>query len=331
MTSTTQHPAYGVSGKDSLRKHGRSFYWAGKLLSGKQLARAAALYGLCRDIDDLADNAVTPSEKSEAECKLANLEAFLTHGRLPNGGTNSFLVKTASLFSDDSIAIFAMRDMVRTIRKDLQPVNLKNHTELRQYAYGAAGTVGVMMACILEAKHRHRAFRHAIDLGIGMQLTNIARDVLEDAHLGRVYLPAEGAAGKLTPQQIIGEDPTARSNAWQGVREILLMAEAHYQSGWDGLGYLPLRPRISIAVAARVYRQIGRQILKRGEKVYWHRRSVVGWQRKLQVSLRAFLQLILKQSHGTGPDHQPALHEGLETCLNGCPSQKEQGTEMQCP
>ena len=153
---------------------------------------------------------------------------------------------------------------------------------------------------------------HAIDLGIAMQLTNIARDVLEDAEMGRRYLPASWV-GDVKPAQI-----TAASNAPDGevakavslaVRQLLLLADDFYQSGTAGLSYLPLRAHIAIAVAARIYRQIGMQIAATGYG--WHQgRQVTSRVTKIICSLQA-CGSICRRFWRRAP-HRRHLHNGLE-------------------
>jgi len=307
---------------DVLRVHGRSFYWAGQLLSGAQLSEAASLYSLCRAIDDLADEASTPHQKEVAFCQLTELEAALLHYRLPDGEIRAIAQQAFTLFAHRPVAMAALRDLVQTIKGDLGPVSISSHSELLQYAYGVAGTVGMMMTCVLDAKNLERALPHAIDLGIGMQLTNMARDVLEDAYLDRIYLPAEGAAGPLEANRLITGDSRARDKAWQGIRELVLIAESYYQSGWEGLANLPVRPRAAIAVAARLYQQIGRKILAEGKAVYWSRRTVVSWPQKIPISLKAIVQLAGETPMETSrKGHRTGLHQGIETCLE----------DYQCP
>ena len=116
-----------------------------------------------------------------------------------------------------------------------------------------------------------QALGHAIDLGIAMQLTNIARDVLEDAEMGRRYLPASWV-GDLAPEQIVVLAKTPNDDAavtvTNAVSRLLTLADAYYKSGIAGLSYLPLRAHISIAVAALVYRQIGVQLAQ--QNYPWH-------------------------------------------------------------
>lgn len=303
------------SGTEVLRRHGRSFYWAGQLLSGEQLSKAASLYSLCRGIDDLADDALTQSEKALAQQKLSALDQALAERCAPEGELEPVYLQAQQLLSGESLALGALRDMIATVQLDLQPVRVSSHRELLQYAYGVAGTVGVMMTCLLQAREPSRALPHAIDLGIAMQLTNIARDVLEDAQLGRVYLPSDGAAGTLTPGALVEGCSESQHRAWRGVCELLTLAERYYTSGWQGLGYLPFRARLAIAVAARVYREIGRQILRRGEQRYWQHRSVVSSALKLRVSAKALVQLMAEAMSHRQTAHDASLHKGLDTCL----------------
>jgi phytoene synthase len=299
------------AGAEVLRRKGKSFYWAGQLLTGAQLDRAADLYRLCRNIDDLADEASTPAETLSADRQLRELHEALVSKRSLTDEKTALYEQAESLLGTDPMALNALADLVDTVRQDLGPVRLADRAELLRYGYGVAGTVGVMMTCLLKARERKEALPHAIDLGIAMQLTNISRDVLEDAHLNRMYLPANGVAGHLAPEDIIAGDQVARHRAWLGVRELLGIAEIYYRSGWQGLGYLPSRSRMAIAVAAKVYREIGQQILRRGEERYWQSRCVVGPAQKLKASAGAFVQLAAGAISRHPVRHDPALHQSL--------------------
>ena len=297
-----------------LRLNGRSFYWAGQILSGAQLAEAAGLYHLCREIDDIADNAVTESQRARADTHLDRLNLALA-GQKPVPETIERLYTQAcDLLSDNPTARAALQQLITTARQDLNPVLVADHRELLRYCYGVAGTVGIMMCHVLKAQPEGPALVHAIDLGIAMQMTNIARDVLEDARMGRVYLPAAGKSGPLDPTALVKGHAESRHQAWLGVCELLGRAETYYASGWRGLHYLPFRPRLAIAVAAQVYREIGRQILRRGEKAYWHQRSVVSPTRKFQVSVAAIIQLMAAPRITDHCRHDSHLHDGLAGC-----------------
>ena len=179
-----------------------------------------------------------------------------------------------------------------------------------RYAYRVAGTVGLLMCHVLDC-HDEEARAHAIDLGIAMQLTNIARDVLEDAEMGRRYLPASWA-GDLSPAHITAASTAPDGEPAQTVRVavqlVLGMADAYYRSGNAGLAYLPWRAHIAIAVAASVYRQIGVQIAASGYG--WHQgRHVTGLGTKILCSFRASGSLWRRL--WWRPAHQKALHDVL--------------------
>ena len=177
--------------------------------------------------------------------------------------------------------------LIDGLLQDQKLVRIADERTLRRYGYRVAGTVGLM--CHVLDCDDEAARAHAIDLGIAMQLTNIARDVLEDAEMGRRYLPASWA-GDVMPVHIIaashipdGEVARAVSAA---VGQLLLLADEYYQSGAHGLPYLPLRAHIAIAVAARVYRQIGVQIAATGYG--WHQgRQVTSRLTKIICSVQA--------------------------------------------
>jgi 15-cis-phytoene synthase len=304
----------------TLRKHGQSFYWAGQLLSATQLEQAAILYALCRKVDDIADEALDAQSKKAADNQLKYLSQALTLSQAPAQPLLLEIYTSAQqLFGHESLAMRALQDLIATIRGDLKLVRIGPHAELLRYCYGAAGTVGVMMACLLKAKPRAQALPHAIDLGIAMQMTNIARDVLEDAHLDRIYLPTGRATDSVSPADIVADHGRARHIAWLAIKELLEQADAYYASGWQGLSTLPLRPRVAIAVAAAVYQEIGHQLLRLGETRYWQQRCVVSKPRKALITLRVLLRLlktIVPLDHPPGGSHRESLHKGLRTCLD---------------
>lgn len=306
--------------KSLLRQQGRSFYWAGQWLSAPQLDQAARLYALCRKIDDLADDATDTQAKAQADRLLASLaEAFRTRQIPSEPSLIEIYHPAVDLLATDPLACQASQDLIAAMRTDLTPVRVTQKVELLQYCYGAAGTVGVMMTHLFDTQHRERALPHAIDLGIAMQMTNIARDVLEDARLDRVYLPMGQDGSGVSPQALTDDTGNARRHAWQGVCELLDTAQDYYESGKQGLGYLPLRPRLAIAVAAEVYQDIGLKILRQGESIYWERRCVVGPVRKSVLTVRALWRLLVRHhSPGQKPGypHQRQLHDGLFTCLD---------------
>ena len=136
-------------------------------------------------------------------------------------------------------------DLFDGVNSDLKKeVKIKTEKELLIYSYRVAGTVGLMMAKIFGIKNRE-SLKRAIDLGIAMQLTNIARDVIEDEKKNRTYLIKES------------------NDTFLNIKNTILKADTFYDSSFEGIKDIPLTCRFSIIVARRVYRHIGVKILEK--------------------------------------------------------------------
>lgn len=255
----------------------RSFRWASAFLSQAQRQRVAALYAFCRAVDDLADaDWVTP----EAQRDLAELQAALAAE--PDGASlwPEQYLWFRELCVECGISFGIVRELLLGMLSDLDVVRIQSDRELIRYCYRAAGTVGLMMCAVLGVRDP-RALRHAIDLGIAMQLTNITRDVLEDAQTSRVYLPATRLADYgVTQEQVVDGSADAQSVSLV-VGDVLDVAERYYQSGDAGMRFLPPRARWAILVASRLYRGIGRRLRRRHQSNPFVGRVVVPWFEKL--------------------------------------------------
>lgn len=239
-----------------LRKHARSFRWAAPFLARSEREDAAVTYAFCREVDDLADEA---RDADEARRALTDVLEELAGERAPRVLVAAYLEVAARRGIDPTAA----GDLVVGVRGDCDEVRVADDAELSRYCYRVAGTVGLMMAGILNARDP-RAREHAMHLGMGMQLSNICRDVLEDARLGRVYLPADRLLARgVTTSSLLSLD-FDRTAVFAVVSDLLAMAEAYYASAEQGMRYLPPRARLAVYVAARLYRAIGRAILRRG-------------------------------------------------------------------
>lgn len=258
----------------------RSFRWASALLTRTQRRRVAALYAFCRAVDDLADAEwSTPEAAQELESLLQALAA-------EPGGEALWppqYLWFRELCLECGIDFRVVRELLVGMMSDLDVVRVQSDRDLVRYCYRAAGTVGLMMCAVLGVRDA-RAWRHAIDLGIAMQLTNIARDVQEDAEACRVYLPAERLdAFGVTPEDLVDgtADPQAVSLV---VDDVLTLAERYYRSGDAGMRYLPARARWAILVASRLYRGIGRRLRRRQQSNPLLGRVVVPWFEKLALA-----------------------------------------------
>ena len=165
-----------------LERHGKSFHWARYFLGKEAAKKATRLYAFCRYLDDIADDTQYDNQDELLDIKNSLNSASNLDDKDPQIESFQKLHKIVNF------NLFAINDLIDGLITDQQDVCINNEELLIQYAYRVAGTVGLMMAAILNAQSK-RAFPFAIDLGIAMQLTNIARDVLEDAENHRRYIP----------------------------------------------------------------------------------------------------------------------------------------------
>jgi phytoene synthase len=155
------------------------------------------------------------------------------------------------------------------------------------YCYRVAGVVGVMMACVMGVRDP-AVLARAADLGIAFQLTNIARDVIDDAAVGRCYLPRSWLRQAGVAPESVG-DARQRSAVFPVVQRLLDEADRYYSSATQGLKALPFRSAWAVATALGVYREIGGIVLDRGGAA-WERRAVVSRRRKAWHAAAAFLK-----------------------------------------
>ncbi len=276
MSSETQDLA-----ASALSKGSKSFHFASLFFPRDLQVGAAQVYYWCRHCDDLVDEAVINSEN------------------LPE------LVQTTLKIWDDGCEeldppFLAMRQAVRThripkeylidlllgMKMDLSQTVYSEEKLLDLYCYRVAGTVGLMM-CHIMGVFKIEALDQAVKLGKAMQLTNIARDIMEDSKLGRVYLPLTWLQEEgLTHETYLY--PENRPALFRVTRRLLEVAESYYQEGMRGISELPFRAAFVIAIAANFYREIGREILRRGEPAL-ETRVVVGRFRKAFLLLKSII------------------------------------------
>ncbi len=230
-----------MSNNSYLSIYAKSFNWAGFFLPKKIYLKCSALYDFCRTVDNIAD------VNENLEIKKVNLLSFKNNFKNKNY-SNSIIKNMWDLMIEFKISTKIVDDLFDGIDSDLKErVYLNSKKDLLIYSYRVAGTVGLMMAKILNVKGNN-ALKSAIDLGIAMQLTNISRDVTEDKKSNRFYI----------------------SGSFDSIKETLKLADLFYDSSFVSIKEIPLSLRFSILVARRVYRQIGYNILKKKNIENYH-------------------------------------------------------------
>ena len=298
---------YIDNAKSVLKKNGKSFHWAGKFLPNECINRAAELYSFCRILDDIADNGEINSLKY-----LSNIRSSVKKNTFTDL-ENIYSIKYPKFLNLSSKKIVI--DLIDGLILDQKAILFKKEEELIRYSYHVAGTVGIMMCDALKCDNI-LAKSFAIDLGIAMQLTNIARDVLEDAKMGRRYLPGSWVQN-ISPKEIV---LAAKTNDLKkihiiskGIKKLLILAEQYYLSGEKGFIFLPLNTRVAISVASGVYREIGVQL--ENENYNWHKgRQVTSIYKKIKISLfKIFKEIFfirIKKKHNS------KLHKFLENIVD---------------
>ena len=216
-----------------ISKNAKSFNWAGFFLSKETFKKCSILYDFCRSIDDIVDDSEVLGVRQK---KFAKFKSNFINKNL----SSSVIKNICELLEQENIPKKIVEDLFDGIESDLKPeVVINSQKDLLIYSYRVAGTVGLMMAKILKVKNVY-ALKGAIDLGIAMQLTNIARDVVEDKKRNRAYIKHD-----------LGS-----------IKEIIKIADTFYKSSFEALKYIPVISRFSIIVARRVYKRIGDNVLK---------------------------------------------------------------------
>lgn len=272
-----------------IAKGSKSFSLAAKIFSPEVRDAAFFLYGWCRYCDDLIDldNPMDPLTGREGRLLLLreNTRFAFTHQRQ----LEPVFVAFQYVAHRYSIPSHYPLELIEGMAMDVRGARYETLNDLLLYCYRVAGTVGLMMSHVMGISDE-RALRHAADLGIAMQLTNIARDIIEDAERGRIYLPLSWLeeAG-IAPNEIAS--PQHRERLARLAARLLAEAEKYYRSGDEGLRYLSFRSACAVAAARHVYAEIGNLILKRGSRA-WDSRGYVPTGRKLWVIGRGLFQVL---------------------------------------
>jgi 15-cis-phytoene synthase len=302
------------AGHESLAKHGRSFWWAGQLMRKDMLDNAADVYAFCRAVDNLADLSRDQQRLTAMKLALAGDPAKV------RGDTREAVERLLQLSRSIDFNLGAAEMLIDSVSADIEFVQPKDEAALLDYAFGVAGTVGVMMVAVLDIApaRRKAALPFAIDLGVAMQLTNIARDLLDDAKMMRTYLPLTWVGSTETRQfawRVSADDQLARKIAYGALPRLLALADRYYQSAETGMTYIPWRARWAILTASRVYRAIGEKAARRGDVKYWSSRTVVSNAEKAWRTAWATCALMASFFRAREPAHDATLHEPFATRL----------------
>ena len=223
-----------MSSKNYLSIYAKSFNWAGFFLPKKTYKNCSYLYDFCRVVDNIAD------DEDEIEIKKIKFQKFVSDFKQKNF-EDPVIQNMWNIIHEFNISLEIIYDLFDGIESDIkQNVKIDTRKDLLIYCYRVAGTVGLMMAKILNVSKK-QSLKSAIDLGIAMQLTNISRDVIEDSKKNRSYI----------------------NGNFEEINSTIELADTFYKNSFYSIREIPLSFRFSILVARRIYRKIGYKILKK--------------------------------------------------------------------
>lgn len=263
----------------TLRDGSKSFFAASLMLPRRVRDPAAAVYAFCR----VADDAVDAGGGSEAT--IALLESRLDRAFAGRPFDHAIDRALADAVAEHELPRAPFDALLEGFRWDVESRRYADVDALGAYAVRVAGAIGVTMAWLMDVRDRRVLYR-ACEMGVAMQLTNIARDVGEDARAGRLYLPVDWLEGAgIDPDRFL-ERPTFDPRLASVVRRLLAHARAVYERADGGVGALPPDCRVAIRAARLVYSDIGGAI----ERAGWNSvdaRHGTGRRRKVLLLARA--------------------------------------------
>ncbi len=280
-----------------LRTGSRSFYAASFLLPQRIRDPAIALYAFCRIADDAIDCAAdVPGAQDRALAELRDRLDRVYDGCPIDAYTDRALADVVERFMIPKALLEAL---LEGFEWDAQGRRFEDLSGVYDYSARVAGTVGAMMAALMGARSTQLVAR-ACDLGVAMQLTNIARDVGEDARNGRLYLPMSWMREVDIDPDAWLANPVFNDALASVIERLLRAADTLYMRSDAGIAGLPMGCRAGINAARYLYAEIGRQVERQGLDSV-SRRAVVPSTRKVQLLAPILGTAVLSPRYVTAP------------------------------
>ncbi len=284
----------------SITKGSKSFALASRIFDADMRADAAMLYAWCRHCDDVVDGQIMGhgqvlDYKTGQRQRLETLITMTEKTLRGDPTEDPIFAGLARVFQKHDIPHRHAFELLEGFRMDAEERIYLTTDELLDYCYHVAGVVGVMMAYIMGVRDA-KTLDRASDLGLAFQLTNISRDVIDDARADRVYLPTDllHKAGAPTSATALAE-PENWPKAFNATNELLDLAENYYISAKSGIKELPFRCAWAISAALKVYREIGETLRDKGCSA-WSGRVSAPSHRKAWLAFSAVAPAMTRKS-----------------------------------
>ena len=291
------HVALAQYGRETIAAGSKSFAMASLLFGRAMQEDAHKLYAWCRHCDDVIDGQTLGGDAPDADLSPEDQATLLEELRAKTRvalegqkvGHPAFDAFSTVAVRHKLPAQYAM-DLLTGFEMDAARRQYRTLDDTLEYCYGVAGAVGLMMAVLMGVSPEDdETLDCACDLGLAFQLTNIARDVIDDADAGRIYMPASILSdhGIRSLEDVLAiENRKGLANA---TSVLLAEADRYYASASNGIRRLPPRAAAAVAAARNVYSDIGRVVIKRGAKA-WDSRAHIGSARKTWLALCGLFQ-----------------------------------------
>jgi phytoene synthase len=294
-------------GQAVIEKGSKSFAAAARLYDPQTRASASMLYAWCRHCDDQADDQQLGFDGSrlsteEGRARIDRLRAETLRALAGEAVSDPIFAGLQRVVQRHEMPGRYPLEHLDGFVMDVEGREYHSLDDTLEYCYHVAGVVGIMMAYVMGVRDEPTLDR-ATDLGLAFQLTNICRDVMEDAGVGRVYLPRQWLEEAGVPVEEI-QRPEHREGVFEVARRVLAEADRYYASSRLGISQLPMRSAWAVAAANAVYRDIGRLVRRRGPRA-WDSRVSTGTARKVALVLVAGLRALLATTFGRGPESEP--------------------------
>jgi phytoene synthase len=273
--------------RDVTRDHAKSFYFCAQFLPVAKRQAIYAVYALCRHLDDVVDKA----DGRSPDDTRSLLESW--RGRLVESGPDDHpaLVAWRDASTAFEVPVELAEELMQGVLMDLAQSRYATYEELEVYCYRVASVVGLMTSRIFGYSD-DRALDRAVDLGTAMQLTNICRDVGEDARLGRIYIPLEDLERFGVPEEDLLENRYSPSFV-RLMQFQIERARGLYKNAEPGIAWLSADSRMTVRLSSRIYGQILGRIERNGYDVL-SQRAYVPFHRKLATLPRVWLETKLQ-------------------------------------
>jgi phytoene synthase len=275
----------------SMTAGSKSFRFASQIFDLKTRERSWLLYAWCRACDDITDgqtlghDAVSVDNPAERIAFLrAQTDAALS--RYPTGLVPFDALATVA--AETRIPAELPHDHLAGFSRDAAGWTPVTEDDLLSYCYQVAGAVGVMMAHVMGVDPADRdTLDRASDLGIAFQLANIARDIVDDARVGRSYIPTDWTGGDLDPL-----DPAHRDRLVEIAKRLSTLANRYRRSSKVGAARLPFRSRWAVLSAAAIYGEVATRAVQLGPNA-WDRRISISKADKFALVAKEWVEALL--------------------------------------